>query len=1064
MKRILLLFTVLQSTLLFGQKLDHASRTMGYGQFYHAGIWSNSTNHTVVSAGSYNGSDVQLIPGSNSILLPNASSKNGYLLRSSEDGQYLQHLGIPCTNVLDLKSAAYRENESLVVGGYFRGEATFDGPGGTVTTNSGTLEYPFVAKYNEDFSLSWVNPLILTAGWGYGSITSVDINSLGEVFVTGYYWGEMNLNPNGTPVVITAGTTLHNFVVKYAPDGTYMTHFANIGRGMPYLKLNQQDEVIITTKIEVVTDFDPGAGAHLITPTHSKESVFSKYNSNLEFISAISMKNSIEFMVYSMNIDPNDNILLNGVFRGEQDFNPGPGEWYLNSGSPSTHHTFLLKLSPNFSFEWVKHLNSYNSTFYGDFFPQHISFDSSNNIYLTGSFMNPMSPDFQAGTAQMTPLGTRDCFVSKYTQAGNNLWSFHFGNTTNFSETMGHSIQIDEFGLIRLIGFMRTVSDFDPSPYEQFGTLGYSAFYNGFYARYNQLKTGDLPAVLCAGSEIDIPFSNPYNLKADNIYTAEISDASGNFSNALTIGALSSGQASGLITATIPADLPEGSAYRIRIKASSPQMTSERNAQPIAISALPSFLNQSGSSELCAGQSHTLLATTTNASSMQWLFNGQPVSGEISNQLQLESVNTSLSGIYTLLLSNSCGTVESENIQLTIHEIPELTPLSSLSVCAGEEVSIALESSVNHASITWTNSNSSIGLSEEQGTTYAVNFIAVNQLSESQISTFTATAINSICESSPVQMTIEVKPMPELIENLEDMQYCAWTYFETIELTSTLSEATIHWTNSNNQIGLPESGSGNIPMTWTSNETSSPLAGTLSVHTELNGCASEVQYFTITVNPVFETELTITVCKGASVELPDGHIETEVTADFTYTAYLNSQIYSCDSTVYVTILVEEPVIPFLMLDSPANTINITNGTDAIYTWFNCTDQGIIQTGSMLSLEITSDMEIQVESDNGICQALSDCQLFSYTPNTASIEESEMYLHIYPNPTFEKIYLISHEEILHIAIYQANGALFQAYEEVASNSYSIDISAATSGLYYIRTTTNSGVRSMSLVKK
>lgn len=70
-----------------------------------------------------------------------------------------------------------------------------------------------------------------------------------------------------------------------------------------------------------------------------------------------------------------------------------------------------------------------------------------------------------------------------------------------------------------------------------------------------------------------VDFTASGTMQAGNVYSAQLSDASGNFTASTTIGTLSSTASSGTISFTIPASTPTGSGYLIRVISSNPSTT-----------------------------------------------------------------------------------------------------------------------------------------------------------------------------------------------------------------------------------------------------------------------------------------------------------------------------------------------------------------------------------------------------------------------------------------------------------------------------------------------------------
>ncbi|MBI5218071.1 MAG: endonuclease/exonuclease/phosphatase family protein [Bacteroidia bacterium] len=79
------------------------------------------------------------------------------------------------------------------------------------------------------------------------------------------------------------------------------------------------------------------------------------------------------------------------------------------------------------------------------------------------------------------------------------------------------------------------------------------------------------------GVSVSVPFTSTGTFNSGNIYTAQLSDATGSFAVATDIGTLTSTANSGTISATIPAGTADGANYRIRVVSSDPVRTGSDN-------------------------------------------------------------------------------------------------------------------------------------------------------------------------------------------------------------------------------------------------------------------------------------------------------------------------------------------------------------------------------------------------------------------------------------------------------------------------------------------------------
>jgi hypothetical protein len=113
----------------------------------------------------------------------------------------------------------------------------------------------------------------------------------------------------------------------------------------------------------------------------------------------------------------------------------------------------------------------------------------------------------------------------------------------------------------------------------------------GNFTSPNSISTGVIAGSpfcvnLSAGISVNVPFTSVGAYDASNVYTAQLSDASGSFAIPTDIGTLASDLNSGTINAEIPAGTPNGTLYRIRVIASSPAIIGSQNSANLRV-----FLN-----------------------------------------------------------------------------------------------------------------------------------------------------------------------------------------------------------------------------------------------------------------------------------------------------------------------------------------------------------------------------------------------------------------------------------------------------------------------------------------
>ena len=103
-------------------------------------------------------------------------------------------------------------------------------------------------------------------------------------------------------------------------------------------------------------------------------------------------------------------------------------------------------------------------------------------------------------------------------------------------------------------------------------------------ATMKSITTGAISgSPFCAGTGVSVPFSITGIFYTGNVFTAQLSDASGNFGSPVAIGTLASTTASAPISATIPSGTSTGTGYRIRVVSDTPILAGTNNGSDLTI-------------------------------------------------------------------------------------------------------------------------------------------------------------------------------------------------------------------------------------------------------------------------------------------------------------------------------------------------------------------------------------------------------------------------------------------------------------------------------------------------
>ena len=92
-------------------------------------------------------------------------------------------------------------------------------------------------------------------------------------------------------------------------------------------------------------------------------------------------------------------------------------------------------------------------------------------------------------------------------------------------------------------------------------------------------------STMCAGVNLDVEFTFEGSFESNNDFYAVLSDADGSFVNSFEIGRITSNSLT-TIPSIIPADLPTGTGYRIRVRSTSPEQYAAVNDNNLTINSL----------------------------------------------------------------------------------------------------------------------------------------------------------------------------------------------------------------------------------------------------------------------------------------------------------------------------------------------------------------------------------------------------------------------------------------------------------------------------------------------
>ncbi len=211
---------------------------------------------------------------------------------------------------------------------------------------------------------------------------------------------------------------------------------------------------------------------------------------------------------------------------------------------------------------------------------------------------------------------------------------------------------------------------------------------------------GNIDTNVCASSNFSVPFTFTESYADANIFKVQLSDASGNFASAINIGQRAS-NVSGTIQCIIPAFMPIGSAYKIRIIATEPSDTSKVFSGNISINPKPSsgFISNSLIKQCLSGNSFSFTDYSTLSEgtlSRIWNF-GDNTFSTVSNPIKKFTTAGNFDVRIIAISNKGCKDSISQTITVLSEPQVAITTNDSTTVCSGKKVK--LNASTNSSGI-----------------------------------------------------------------------------------------------------------------------------------------------------------------------------------------------------------------------------------------------------------------------------------------------------------------------------------------------------------------------------
>ena len=361
---------------------------------------------------------------------------------------------------------------------------------------------------------------------------------------------------------------------------------------------------------------------------------------------------------------------------------------------------FVAYLTNNGTLQW--------SSYYGGSgfdYGQAVCFDVFGNpVIVGGTFSTTGIATLNSSQAAIG--GDYDAFIAKINPLGQMFWDSYFGGS--FYDYANGVASDASNGQLVIAGYSSSNGLYGAGGISTTGTYqaaNAGGVYDGFVAKINLESQVSIlqpftDTLACAGGTLNVYTTVPaIQFTAGNVFSVQLSDATGNFAGAVTIGTLT-GTGAGTIVCTIPG-AASGTGYRIRVVASNPAFTSPDDYYNIHIvPSIPATTATSNSPVCASGTLRLYDAAPYTLSAWSWA-GPAGFTSTVQNPV-ISSVTAAYTGTYSVTAThNGCPAAVSTVAVIVNSTLPPTPSVGVSAVCQGDTLFLSANPDTTATGLTW---------------------------------------------------------------------------------------------------------------------------------------------------------------------------------------------------------------------------------------------------------------------------------------------------------------------------------------------------------------------------
>ncbi|MES2763171.1 MAG: SBBP repeat-containing protein, partial [Bacteroidota bacterium] len=267
---------------------EWARKTGGTGSDQGRSVAVDASGN-VYTAGSFQGT-VDFDPGAGTYTLASLGSDDAYVTKFDALGNFIWAKTFGGTSQEIAYDIDLDQNGNIYTTGHFENTVDFDPSASTYTITSLGLQDVFINKLDPLGNFIWTKVL---GGTNSNVPYSIDVDATGNVHTTGYFSGNIDLDPSASTYTINGLGGFDIFISKLDAFGNFLwgKSIAGTSNEIAYaITTDASGNVYTTGYYGGTVDFDPNAGSSPKTSSGNQPDVFiSKLDASGNYVNAIGL-------------------------------------------------------------------------------------------------------------------------------------------------------------------------------------------------------------------------------------------------------------------------------------------------------------------------------------------------------------------------------------------------------------------------------------------------------------------------------------------------------------------------------------------------------------------------------------------------------------------------------------------------------------------------------------------------------------------------------------------------------------------------------------------------------